>query len=703
MSPANRTLLALSVLLCVGRPVLAHNGETPVPPPIPHILTGDTFRTIPPPRWSWVHWWEANRDRFLQPPPAQSVRSTTEPIATTQQVPATQESDPVRIEAVRLLLEVIEKGSDESLVEQATLAIGKIQYRTAIPLLAAEAAKSKSQRVRRAALVALGLIGGPEAEIQILAFNPTTTDDRLAAITALGLLPTIQPSTIASLQAALAPAMQAPVNQGTQGNDNQLHGAIQKNRVTTADAQTATMLCWALRQHPVPDDMKFYQGIIWNNESPWVASEAITALGASPDSTPALAKMLNGDATAINEIASWNILDQVSRQKSAAANNRATQGTRQQQYDRAYNSYLKQYQAYQKRNPNAAAPLQRGQVVALPPTFIGEEQILTGELRTSAAIALGHTNREDARDALVQFLDPSADEYMFAPRDFSIMALPTYANEQTRDKLILLLGKKDQQGKMQLEGAPGDPTRGFAALALGMYAQTYDTPSGPADRPDYQNALIALAERLDDQQDNLETRCACAVALGLSHRTEALPAMIKTTQKLNLKQRNTDELLYGFLLLGRALAGDHNLLEPATGLLVRQGDETSTSGILSRRAGVLALGVMKSSAVVPILTQAWHLNYWVNREVIIALKLVGATGTAKPIMDRLRTSKDPKEQAYMAQALGELLAKEQPTRLTRLIAETNFTVRDDPAVPLKEYANEFLFAYLIPCFGDTWR
>jgi HEAT repeat protein len=193
------------------------------------------------------------------------------------------------------------------------------------------------------------------------------------------------------------------------------------------------------------------------------------------------------------------------------------------------------------------------------------------------------------------------------------------------------------------------------------------------------------------------------VALGLSRRTEVLPVLIRSTQKLDLKRRATDELLFGFLLLGRALAGDRNLIEPATGLLVRQGDETSTVGILSRRAGVLALGVMKSGAVVPILTQAWHLNYYVNREVITALKLVGATGTAKPIIDRLRDSKDPKEQAYMAQALGELLAKEQPTRLTRLMAETNFTVRNDPIEPLKELANEFLFAYLIPCFGDTWK
>jgi HEAT repeat protein len=699
MTPANRTLLALSLLLCVGQPLFAHNGEPAPRPMVPTAPMGDTFRTVHPPRWSWVHWWEANRDRFLQPPQSESARSTTEPVATTQQAAATQESDPLRIEAVRLLLDVIDKSDNEALVEQATLAIGKIQYRTAIPLLGAEAAKSKSQRVRRAALVALGLIGGPEAEIQILAFNPTTVDDRLAAITALGLLPALQASTIASLQGALTPAMNAPANQ----NNPLLNGPTQTKKFSVADAQTATTICWALRQHPVRGDLKFYQGIIFNNQSPWVVSEAITALGDSPDATPSLAKILLGDQSAIVDVAAWNVLDQITRQKASGANRRATLGTNQQQYDKAYADYLKRYQQYQKTNPNAPPVQQKGRVIALPPTAIGEEQIFIGDLRSSAAIALGHTNREDARDALLQFLEPSSDEYLFAPRDFSIMALTQYANEQTRDKLILLLGKKDPQGKMQLEGAPNDPTRGFAALALGMYAQTYDTPSGPADRPDYPQALIALAERLDDPQDTLETRCACAVALGLSRRTEVLPVLVKTTQKLNLKQRNTDELLYGFLLLGRALAGDHNLLEPATGLLVRQGDETSTAGILSRRAGVLALGVMKSSAVVPILTQAWHLNYWVNREVIISLKLVGATGTAKPIMDRLRNSKDPKEQAYMAQALGELLAKEQPTRLTRLMAESNFTVRNDPAEPLKEYANEFLFAYLIPCFGDTWR
>jgi HEAT repeat protein len=699
MASAIRTLFAVIVVSCLAVSTLAHNGEPRPAPAAPPPPVYQPTRTYKPVRWSWVHWWEANRDRFLQPQDAQKPVATTEPVATTQQAPATQESDPLRIQATRLLLDIIDKSDNEALVEQATLAIGKIQYRTAIPLLGAEAQKSKSQRIRRAALVALGLIGGPEAEIQILAFNPQTLDDRLAAITALGLLPTLQDSTMQSLRDALQNAAQAPTQQ--QQTNTTMNGVTRRIPLAVADAQTATTICWALRQHHVAANVPFYQQLVWTSESPWISSEAITALGEAPESTPQLSDILIGGTKAVNSVAAWNVLDFITRQKASIYQRGAKA---QQVYDQSFKDYQKRFSEFQQKNPNSPVKQQQKQQGRMAPIiWIGEEQILIENLRSSAAIALGHTQRDDARDGLMQFLEPSTDDFQQVTRGFAVMALTQYPNEDTRDRLVLILGKKNTQGKFVVQTTPDDPTRGFAALALGMYAQPYDTPSGPADRPAYDQALIALAERLDDPQDNLETRCACAVALGLSRRTEVLPVLIRSTQKLDLKRRATDELLFGFLLLGRALAGDRNLIEPATGLLVRQGDETSTVGILSRRAGVLALGVMKSGAVVPILTQAWHLNYYVNREVITALKLVGATGTAKPIIDRLRDSKDPKEQAYMAQALGELLAKEQPTRLTRLMAETNFTVRNDPIEPLKELANEFLFAYLIPCFGDTWK
>jgi HEAT repeat protein len=581
MLPAHRTVLAYTLSLCIAAPLFAHNGEVrpkPGPPMAPSAPVNQGFGTIKPPRWSWVHWWEANRDRFLKPENAQKAEApTTEPIAATQQSPATQESDPLRLQAVRLLLDVIDRSDNEELVEQATLAIGKIQYRTAIPLLGAEAQKSRSQRVRRAALVALGLIGGPEAELQILAFNPQTVDDRLAALTALGLLPTIQDATLQNLRNAL---MSAPAQAGAPQQRSGMNGIVQRAPVAVADAQTATTLCWALRQHHVPDNLHFYQNVVWTNESPWVSSEAITALGEAPDATPALAKILLAKNNAINDVAAWNLLDLINRQKAAILNSRVGKGNPQQRYDKSYQEYEKQYAEYQKKNPNAPPAKAKQQVRSAPPVFFGEEQIFISNLRSSAAVALGHTQRDDARDALMQLLEPSQDEFQLVIRGFAVMALTQYPNDETRDRLIFLLGKTDPLGKLVIQGTGDFPTRGFAALAL---------------------------------------------------------------------------------------------------------------------------GVMKSSAVVPILTQAWHLNYWVNREVIISLKLVGATGTARPILDRLRESKDPKEQAYMAQALGELLAKEQPTRLTRLMAETNFTVRNDPVEPLKELANEFLFAYLIPCFGDTWR
>ena len=90
-----------------------------------------------------------------------------------------------------------------------------------------------------------------------------------------------------------------------------------------------------------------------------------------------------------------------------------------------------------------------------------------------------------------------------------------------------------------------------------------------------------------------------------------------------------------------------------------------------------------------------------NRAGVTALMMASMYGNA-PVMDRLRQSKDNEERAYMAQALGELLAIEQPTTLNRLIAGSNFTVRNDNLLPLQRLANGFLFDFLIPNLGEQW-
>jgi HEAT repeat protein len=268
--------------------------------------------------------------------------------------------------------------------------------------------------------------------------------------------------------------------------------------------------------------------------------------------------------------------------------------------------------------------------------------------------------------------------------------------------LITLLGKRDAgANKLVLDVARDSPLRGFAALALGLYARPYDTAQGSADRVGFDRAIITLAERLEDDNEDQEVRTACALALGLAQRTVVLPVLHRAARAIEQRGRRQDNLIYGYLLLGSALAGDQTVVEPA-GKFVLGEDETSPSGILARRAAVLALGMSHSSPAVPVLTQAWHLNHYVNREVIVALRLVGGTGAAQPLLQRLHESKDAEERAYMAQALGELLATERPTRLVRLTAQGNYTIHNDKLLPVQRVANEFLYDYLIAGLGESW-
>jgi hypothetical protein len=283
------------------------------------------------------------------------------------------------------------------------------------------------------------------------------------------------------------------------------------------------------------------------------------------------------------------------------------------------------------------------------------------------------------------------------------MSLAAYPSDAARDQLIMLLGKWDAgANKMALEIQRDSAVRGYAALALGLYARPYETAQGAADRPGFDRAVITLAERLEDENEAQEVRTACALALGLTQRTVVLPILQRSCAAIQQRGRKQDMLIFGYALLGRALAGDANLIDIA-GRFVQSADDTSPSGILARRAGVLSLGVSRSSLAIPILANAWNLNFYVNREVIVALRLAGGSGAAaQSLLTRLRESTDIEERAYMAQALGEVLAVEQPTSLTRLIARSNYPVHNDKLIPLQRLANVFLYDYLIASFGDEW-
>lgn len=638
MSPGPSARLALCAVLLLSSAVAAHNGEQR---PMPAIVVGGTVKYLGAPRWNWLHWWEANRERYL-------TRPSQDPPG---QAPDSDRMKALREESARALVDALSAARRDSLASESALALGRIRHAPAVGSLRALAARSPSPRARTGGILSLGLLGTPDAETQLVGLNPVTLDERSAVLVAVGLLPELRKPTVQRLRLA----------------------------VQDPDAALAAVAVWALRQHAHAheDEAAFYEKLLADNDHPLVASEALLTLGAT------------GQDRSL--VVARDVLLALDRGVAVSARTKL-----QAQHD----AKVKQAQLGRE------IPILPGQPkpdVKRQRIEVGEELIQLAWLRTSAAIALGRLNNPEAGEALFRFVDAPAteDAYLLAPKGLAIMALAEYPSERTRDRFIALLGKTDRDGKMVLDAPRDSPLRGFAALALGLYARPYDTPQGPADRPGSDWALTTLAERLEDEREEPEVRTACALSLGLAQRTAVLPILhrVMTEGDFDLQQ---EQPIVGYLLLGRALAGDNSVPE-AAGRFLATRDDPTMSGILARRAAVLALGMTRSPAAVPLLTKAWHLNHYVNREVIVALRLIGAANAAAPVIDRLRVTDDEEERAYMAQVIGELFEPRHPPALLSLTAGGNYTARNDRLLPLQKLSNGFLFEYLIPSsFGENW-
>jgi HEAT repeat protein len=665
-----RLLVAWLVLAVVGV-AFAHNGE-PVPlRPYggPSAKTPNDLKDIQtPPRWSWLHWWEANRDRFLAAPDQDAPLQPAE----------AEQLGALRTEAAGELLKALDASTRLSLTIESAIALGKMRHEPALPKLVALAQKGDRPEIRRAAIVAIGLIGSESAEKALLDLTSNRAEDTVATLAALGLHPKLSPATLRQLRERIA-ADAAAENVKKVG--------------------TSSVIACALRQHRKDDNLAYFRTLLQTSVSPWVASEALLGVGGTKDhgAQRMLENALFG--LVLGEVQAYDNLDALIRLQNrqpfvpGGPARRTGPGANRGNLGSGVGNAPERDEATGRRIEDME---EEGVRVARA------EYIAMGWMRSSAAIALGEIDAPRAGEALLRFLDEDEDRfpYLETPMEFAIMSLTAYPTEATRDRFISLVGKNDDTGKMKLDAKKESPLRGFAALALGLYARPQKTEQGAADPPRHDWAITTLAERLDDDREEEEVRTACAVALGLTQRAAVLPMLQKTSARLEKRGRRGDQGVLGFIMLGRALAGDKALIEPASKFIVGRPDDVTPSGILSRRAAVLALGVTRSSNAIPILTKAWHLNHYVNREVILALRLVGGSNAATPVMERMREAKDQEERAYMAQALGELLAVERPTALVRLTAGSNYTVRNEHLLPVQSIANGFLFDYLIASAGE---
>ena len=646
---SRRSALAAGILALLAAPELcpAHcdSPTTPTPPTPPRRTARGQIVWAAPQRWSWLHWWEANRDPHLQ---------------TLRQGRSFQKPDPravaaARKQAVDALIEALDS-KHRPLRASAALALGRMEEHAACHKLIALAKSDGELTVRRVALVALGLLDSDEARRFLLGHTFTGEDEREAALVGIGLSDKGGPDVLEGLQATLA----------------------------TAGAGRASLAARGLRRRGDPNTVKLLGRLVRKSTSPWLVSEGIGALGCQ------------GKTTCIQPLA--DVLLATPQGRSFAVHRALTAAHEERMKAAAGAPAAAEAFALWLRSPlrRKPKPLQRSRT---GDPMVGFEPIYQARLRASAAIALGEIDHPASRRVLRQALAGEGGALADLYKGMAIVSLGRLGDPRAAPDLLAILSLHDVNGIRKTDGELSSPLRGCAALALGLYARPVPSPQGPADRLGYDKLCRALAERMADRTETLEVRAAAAMGLGLTRRTENL----RYLQRAAGTVAAGEDLLIGYMLLARGMLGDGNILAPAAKYLAVANDRTDMSGILGRRAAVLGLGLLGKPQALPILRTSWDLNYYVTREVALAYALIGTHNPTGELVLLMQTHARPLARAFAARCLGELFAARRPQRLALLINGGNYMVRNDRMAPYGALANEFLYTYLLAAFGDDWR
>lgn len=640
---------------------LGHS-EAPPLPPIPPAQIGVE---VLPLRWSWLHWWEANRSRYLVPARQAGVDQDT----------GARGRERMRRRAAKVLIEKLAAPQPEVRAASA-LALGRIDAADAMPGLVELARSDPDPTVRQRAITAIGLIAGPDAEALLLEEEYATAYLRCTALLSLGWLETPREGLADRLDSLM-------------GGD-----ALTVNAVS--ESMQALPGGWGAEQT---------KRTLERANSPWVVARTLGGIDKPDAQIDALLLDIASDGPKLRQVRAWRFLQQAHEDK------RRYEGLMES--DLTPQNIAGWWDAHDTVASLAPEPERPEGVYGLPPaydlgparsarkTVKGLEFIYQARLRAAAIVALGERGLVEAGPALRVALGDDGP-YSPVPRAYAAVALGQIGDREAVASLIGLVAgeRRGRNSGAALRVKRDDPLRGFAAIGLGLYARPFETEQGVVDRPMYLEAAEQLAATLLDKRQPVEVRAACAIALGLTGRTAYLRPMLQLSGGLD---PTDDVILLGQILLARAMLGDRNVIDPARALLAAPPNRDEMSDLLGRRAAVLAMGLTGRDEAIPPLTEAWNETFYVNREVIYALSLSGRTGVGAALLERLEASDNHYEQAYMAQALGELLGENQPPRLAeRFLAGREFTMKDGLLEDHRLLANRFLYEYLIPAFEEPW-
>lgn len=624
--------------------VLAHNGEPPIPPP-PFVLPPPLVKDYIPPRWTWEHWWEANREQYVFEDRTEGASRHDRIAAPYQKV--LDNTRGVAIEGLQNLL----KDTDPEVRAYAAFAIGQGHFhelRTDV----AKLINDKHPAPARAAYLALGLLGGKQGRDALIGVDYESKTLARTCAAVLGCIWLEKP-------------------------DGALSGGLTRLVAQTDDA-LMRFPCWVLGHHPDDQTSGILRTILLGNSAYQAVCLAALSAGRRPDAAarPLLRDIVAGNGIT-RSLAAWE----------------ADRRTIQTQGGGPGNTVL-------HLDPKTGAFIE---VRVIYPKGLDKAHL--AQIRGSAAIALGLANDAGAESALIAAIEEEESLYTPLFQGFACITLGRVGGPNAVACLQAVL----EDTKLD-KGIPNDrdgalnPVRGYAAIALGLYARRVNTVSGPPSNA--KAATAALLNALADEQETVEVRSSAAVALGLAGQRDAVPVLRRIVNRA--LEGTVAPKLVGYSLVALAMLADDEkyVIRTADSLLRKIKQYQTLDDFLAGRALALAIGLTRSGGELThdALRRAMHGMYYVRREAIIGIVLCRQGSLLQEIIPMF--GGDVSDKIFAAQAVGQLYDPDhvagRPSRARLLLEDLNFQVRDDVMLCYSIHVNEFFHPFVY-VFGDDWK
>ncbi|MFK7961268.1 MAG: HEAT repeat domain-containing protein [Phycisphaerales bacterium] len=635
----------------------------PPGPPPPPSSTQVQFTPIKPLRWSWVHWWESNRWRYLEP-----LR---------QAGPGQQASAQALEERRAAVLEILAMAIRADHVPTrlaAVQAYGRMRDPAGVRPLVDLIDREPDMLVRMVAATSLGTIGTPESQRLILAANYPDDATFAAAVIGLGLAERLLPAS----------------EQGLRG-------------LTGRAGIVGDAAIWALGQHG-PGTADVSLDVVRSSPSVWEVAESLIDLGQADDAASGrmLAAVATNPAQRNSGIKVERTLydvavavDRLAKSVNVRPGSDPTEGV-------SFKSYLVAVNPIFASRPDLDPMVQGWEKYRVPVARTGYVAMVRGRLRGAATIGMGQRSDDGTARAILAVSQGNArDPFQHLPIGMALIAIGERGLEGGLDRVLSIVDAPEAR-RMRNQELLDSPLRGFGAIGLGLYARPVETPQGIQNNPGWERCVQVLQQRAADPNERAEVRSAAAIALGLTRRTEVLRGFGAINESLNAG----DLPLAGFVVLSRSMLGDGSAIRDATSLLDAAPHRDELVDTMTRRAAVVALGVSGRRETLGRLVQAWHEGWFVSREVQRSLALLGGVGVIDELLAQLPRETSPDGEAYVIDTLGQLMAR-GPRGLDAIGEGRMFAMRHELFGQYRSLANPFLYGSLIRRLEDeeneSWR